>query len=105
MEGHCLQAMKTVHHYANGCFDWLISGQQSVNPWREAIFILSGKCKRFTFVHPMLVHTGWTNINLLYLPDIIEIASLEGLSLWCPEINQSKTFCNKLSHFETIFSF
>ena len=24
--GHCLQAMKTVHHHANGCLDWLISG-------------------------------------------------------------------------------
>ena len=24
-EGHCLQAMKIVHHHANGCFDWLIS--------------------------------------------------------------------------------
>ena len=31
-----------------------------------------------------------TNVNLLYLPDSIEIASLEGLTLWCPEINQSK---------------
>ena len=34
--------------------------------------------------------TGWTNVNLLYLPDSIEITSLEGLTLWCPEINQSK---------------
>ena len=34
---------------------------------------------------------GWTNVNLLYLPDSIEIASLEGLMLWCPEINKSKT--------------
>ena len=25
----------------------------------------------------------------LYLPDSIEIASLEGVTLWCPEINQS----------------
>ena len=52
VEGHhCLQAMKIVHHHANGCFDWLISGQQSVNPSREAISILSGKYKRFTLVH------------------------------------------------------
>ena len=28
--------------------------------------------------------------NLLYLSDSIEVASLEGLMLWCPEINQSK---------------
>ena len=35
-------------------FDWLISGHQSINPSREAIFILSGKFKRFTFVHPVI---------------------------------------------------
>ena len=46
-------AMKTVDHHANGCFDWLISGQHSVNPSREAISILSGKYKRSTFVHPV----------------------------------------------------
>ena len=42
-----------VHYYAIGCFDWLISGQQSNNPLREAIYMLSGKCKTFTFVHPV----------------------------------------------------
>ena len=42
-EGHCLQAMKIVHHHANGRFDWLISGHQGVDPSREAISILSGK--------------------------------------------------------------
>ena len=46
--------MKIVHHHANGCFDWLISGHQSVNPSREAFSILSGKYKRFTFVHPVV---------------------------------------------------
>ena len=25
VEGHCLQAMKIVHHHANGCFGWLIT--------------------------------------------------------------------------------
>ena len=55
LEGHCIQAMKIVHHYANGRFDWLISGQQSVNPSRESISILSDKYKRFTFVHPVMV--------------------------------------------------
>ena len=45
--------MKIVHHHANGRFNWLISGQQSVNPSREAISILSGKYKIFTFVHPV----------------------------------------------------
>ena len=53
VEGHCLQAMKVVHHYANGSFDWLISGQQSVNLWREGISILSEKYKRFKFVHSL----------------------------------------------------
>ena len=51
VEDHCLRAMKIVHHHANGRFDWLISGQQSVYPSREVIPILSGKYKRFTFVH------------------------------------------------------
>ena len=37
----------------NDCSDWLILGHQSVNPFREAIPILSGKYKRFTFVHPV----------------------------------------------------
>ena len=27
--------MRIVHHHANGRFDWLISGHQSVNPSRE----------------------------------------------------------------------
>ena len=38
VEGHCLQAMKIVHHYAKGYFDWLISGQQSVNPKSTGLF-------------------------------------------------------------------
>ena len=45
VEGHCLQAMKIVRHHANGRFDWLISGHQSVTPSREAISILSSKYK------------------------------------------------------------
>ena len=53
VEGHCFQTMKIVCHYANDSFDWLLSGHQSVNPSREAISILSGKYKRFTFVHPV----------------------------------------------------
>ena len=53
MEGYCRLAIIIVHHHANGRFDLLISEQQSINPSREAISILSGKYKRFTFVHPM----------------------------------------------------
>ena len=53
VEGHCLQAMKVVHHHVNGCFGWLTSGHQSVNRSREAIYILSGKYKRFTFLLPV----------------------------------------------------
>ena len=51
LEGHCLEAMKIVHHHANSRFDLLISEYQSVNPSREEIYILSGKYKRSTFVH------------------------------------------------------
>ena len=54
VEGHCHQVMEIVYHHANGCFDKLTSGNQSINPSREAISILSGKYKRFTFVHPVL---------------------------------------------------
>ena len=43
LECHCLEAMKIVHHLANGRFNWLISERQSVNPSREAISILPGK--------------------------------------------------------------
>ena len=53
VEGHCLQAIEIVHRHANGCFDWLISGYQSINPSRETLSILPGKYKRFTFVHPV----------------------------------------------------
>ena len=52
--------MKIVYHYANSCFDWWISEHQSVNPWREAISILSSKYKRFTFVHPVVISIIWT---------------------------------------------
>ena len=43
--------MQIVPHHADGRYDWLISEQQSVNPSREAISILFGKYKRFTFLH------------------------------------------------------
>ena len=46
--------MKIVRHDASGCFDWLISEEQSVNPSREVISILSEKYKRFTFVHSVI---------------------------------------------------
>ena len=67
LEGHCLEAMKVMHHHANGRFDWLISEHQSVNPSREAISILSEKYKRFTFVHPVCLKTilFFIFINLL----------------------------------------
>ena len=42
------------------------------------------------FENITLLLTGWTNVDLMYLSDSIETASLEGLTLWCPEINQSK---------------
>ena len=70
--------MKTVHHHANGRFDWLISEDQSVNPSREAISILSGKYKRFTFVHPVgdsissEKHTGYQAVeSMSFLGELI----------------------------------
>ena len=48
------------------CLNWLMSGHQSGNPFREsipeAIFILPGKYKRFTFVPPVIVH--WNFLSL-----------------------------------------
>ena len=38
----------------------------------------------------LIVSTGWTNVNHLYFSDSIEIGSLQGSMLCCPEINQSK---------------
>ena len=51
------QAMKIVRYCANSCFDWLTSRQQSDKPLREATSLLSGKYKRFTFVHPENQHS------------------------------------------------
>ena len=56
MKGQCVLPVKIVHQHANGRFDWLISRHQSVNPSRAVISILSGKYKRFPFVHAVLVN-------------------------------------------------
>ena len=53
VEGHCLVTMKIVYQHATGHFDWLISGAQNATPSREDISILSLRCKRCTFVHPV----------------------------------------------------
>ena len=55
-----------MRHHANRRFDWLISEHQSVNPSREAISILSGKYKRFTFVQPVAEtkETIYESVNL-----------------------------------------
>ena len=58
VEDHCLQAMQIVHHHANSHFDQSVSEHQSVTPSREVVSILSGKYKRFTFVHPVQVATA-----------------------------------------------
>ena len=77
VESHCFQVMKIVRHHANGRFDWLISGRQSVNPSREAISILSGKHKRFTFVHPVsyaLIETAdHQNSNMATTKSIVSV--------------------------------
>ena len=57
--------------------------------WDLVVRILINRCINIK-KSIALRHTGWTNVNLLYFSDSIEIASLEGLMLWCSEINQSK---------------
>ena len=56
------------------------------------LFVLFLMCSKLRFSRALKVQqaTGWTNVDLLYFPDSIEIAYLERLTLWCPEINQSK---------------
>ena len=80
VEGNCLQAMKIMHHYANSCFDWLISGHLSVNPSREAISILSGKYKRFTFVHT--VDMSWFDVRVAFPSGLVR----SYLDFFCPMI-------------------
>ena len=56
VQSDCHQAITIVQHHANGCFDWLIYGQKSVNPSREAASALSWKYKRFTFVYQVHIY-------------------------------------------------
>ena len=51
VKDYFVKAIKTVHHHDNGSFAWSISGPQSINHLREAISVMSGKYKRFMFVH------------------------------------------------------
>ena len=59
-------------------------------PFRELEPILYSILNLRTVLYGEIVWGGWTNVNLWYIPTSIEIASLKGLSLCCPEINQSK---------------
>ena len=100
LEDHCLQAMKIVHHLANGRFDWLIFGHQSVNPSREAISILFGKYKRFTLVHSVAV-ANESNLQLTQiLMNFKEVGGGggggEGECIIL--IRPSKTFFNQRNH-------
>ena len=76
VEDHCVRAMKIVHHHANSSFDWLISGHQSLNPSREIISILSGKYKRFMFVHPVSVNSNVLSFNLKLFRTKVDIKSV-----------------------------
>ena len=58
VKGHCLQAIKIMHHHANGCFDWLISWHKSVNPSRETISILSPKVFALQILQHYLTKEG-----------------------------------------------
>ena len=88
VEDHCLRAMKIVHHHANGRLDSLISGHQSVNPLREVISILSGKYKRFTFVHPAsLYKIGSKALTLSFLPTFLH-CSKTGMFVICHKFSR-----------------
>ena len=54
--------MKIVHHYVSGRFDWLIFGQQSVNPSRESILYCMANTKDF-------------RLSILWLKAILKIAT------------------------------
>ena len=83
VEDHCLRAMKIVHHHANGRFDSLMSRHQSVNPSREVISVLSGKYKRFTFVHSVSLHkTGSKALTPILLPKFLH-RSKTGMFVIC----------------------
>ena len=88
VEGHCLQVMKIVHHHANGCFDWLISRQQSVNPSRKATSILYGKYKRFTFVHPAC---GFQHDSAKESSDTTQVCSYDTTQVLSSELALIKT--------------
>ena len=55
VEDHCLGAMKIVHHHANGRFDWLISGHQSINPSEKY------------FLYYLLANTKDLRLSILWL--------------------------------------
>ena len=44
-----------IHHHVNDLFDWLISGQESVDPWEEVISIPSEKIQKKRFVNSVLL--------------------------------------------------
>ena len=67
VESHCFQGLEIVYHYANGCYAWLISGQKSGIPYSEAISILCGKYKRFTFVHPVYILKELTQQGICFV--------------------------------------
>ena len=100
VEGRCLQAMKIVHHYADGCFDWLISWQQSVYPSRKAIYILSGKYKSPAFVSilrdPLMTEDPiFLKIALIYSSHIAYQNSLEHKSF--VNLNECSSICTQAS--------
>ena len=87
VEGHCFHAMKIVRHHANSRFDLLLSGHQSINPSREAISILSGKYKRFMFVHPGDLYalkfvSGLTAIKKIKRANSIAVSEADLLSVY-----------------------
>ena len=70
-----------------------MSVQQSSSV-RLSSFMLFGKCKGFTFVHPVSVQAGSTNTNLFHLQDAMEFNSLREELLCLAEITKNDLILN-----------
>ena len=99
-----------VHHHADGCFDWLISGHQSVNPSREVItkdLCLSILYKLyFLSVHKLLLMlilatSSQTSHSCFPLSDVdyLEIANCSNVTtVFYPSGNVGQALCIRLCH-------
>ena len=69
-EGHYLQAIKIVHHHANGRFDWLISGHQGVKSFERSNFYNVWEIQKI-YVCP----SCGQNVSTVKCPKLIKIST------------------------------